>query len=324
MHELRRPTRKTIIQNVNINHLRRGDPFFPSAHQMRGNEAADEVWMIFLHYRTGLKPVEVTSTILFSEFEADEYKKKHPVGSEISELSFSITRDKGLFHELIKKGFPFEIDAGDRESPLAFDVLRNSGIYDKNKVSVLSREVTDFLGNRKVEELKEQFDENWQVVGAFEFCWLNLPHSSPAFVAASYQYHYYITEDDFSAGYHWRDLEVLAHQVEAEAQKAIETRKKAGESGSRRSSQAREARRAALMDALEDVAQRNPDVVKLGIASVAELALNRAIEADSLLWRQGRGQVMEYVGEIRRGEAGEDLKARYEALYPAKPPKRFD
>ncbi|GJL88038.1 MAG: hypothetical protein DHS20C03_17470 [Minwuia thermotolerans] len=323
MHELRRPTRKTIIQNVNINHLRRGDPLFPSAHQMRGNEAADEVWMIFLHYRTGLKPVEVTITIKFSEFEANEYKFHHPVGSELSEEQFHIAKNKDEMHDLIQNGFPFEVNSGDRESPLAFEILADAGIY-RQGFGGLSQEVIDFLGEKILGELKSEYDENWQVVAAFEFCWLNLPHSSPAFVAASYQYHHYITEDDFSAGYHWRDLEVLAEEVEVEAQKAIETRKKAGESGSKKSAQAREARRTALMDAIEDVAERNPDVVKLGIVPLAQLALQRATEADPSLWRQGRGQVMEYAGEIRRGEAGEDLKARYEALYPAKPPKRFD
>jgi hypothetical protein len=323
MDELRKATRKTIIENVKITHVKRGDPFFPPDIAIEGNETASEVWAIYTTYRTGLQPSKSFLGFAFSEDEANAFRERHRVGSEIPEPQCSGQEEIDAIRAIMKSGSLLGVSAGDRESPLAFKVLGDSGIY-QGRFRALSSEVIEFLGEQRVSEIKKLYGENWQIAAAFEYCWLNLPHSSPAFVAASYQYHYYITEDDFSAGYNWRDLEIMVHRVEAEALKAIETRKKAGKSGSEKSAKARETRRAALMVAFEDVAGRNPDLLKLGVAPLAKLALEKAVETDPSLWRQGKGQVMEYAGEIRRGEAGEYLKARFEALFPAKPPKRFD
>jgi hypothetical protein len=77
------------------------------------------------------------------------------------------------------------------------------------------------------------------------------------------------------------------------------------------------------MDAMEKVCQRNPDIAKLGEGPISELALREAIQKDASLWSQGKGQVQEYLGEIRRGEAGPDLQSRYLAHFGSKPPKRL-
>jgi hypothetical protein len=76
------------------------------------------------------------------------------------------------------------------------------------------------------------------------------------------------------------------------------------------------------MDAMEKVCQRNPDIANLGEDPISELALREAIQKDDSLWSQGKGQVQEYLGEIRRGEAGPELQSRYAALFGSKPPKR--
>ncbi len=198
----------------------------------------------------------------------------------------------------------------------------HAGITEPNGLHV-SRKVLDYLGKQRVGALKTRFGENWEAVAEFEYCWQEMPQSSAAFRAAACRYHYFISGNEFAAGYLSRDLEVLVHGVEEEATKAIEMRKKAGEAGSRTSAKAREARRSALLAAMEDVAQRNPDVVKLGEEALASLALSQSTEAESGLWRQGKGQAKEYVGEIRRGEAGEEMQARYRTLFGGKPPKRF-
>lgn len=243
--------------------------------------------------------------------------------SEIPEPQSIEVEDVELVRNIMRPGFPLGIAAGDRESPLAFHVLGDAGIYSE-RFGPLSGEVIDFIGPQRLGEIKELFGGNWQVAAAFEYCWLNLPHSSPAFVAASYQYHHYITEDDFAAGYHWRDLEIMVHGVEAAALKAIETRKRAGESGSAKSAEARKNRRANLMEQIETLAARNPDLTTLlGPEGVAKLALKECIKEDAVMWKQGRGQVAEYLGEIRRGDAGQDMQQRYKALFGDKPPRRF-
>lgn len=259
---------------------------------------------------------------VLTEQEANAYSELHSVGSEIPEPILREWGDIRFIRTLMESKLPFGVEAGDRESPLAFEVLGNSGIYHET-FGKLSKEVTEFIGQERLLELKKNYGENWETAAAFEYCWLNLPHSSPAFVAASYQYHHYITQDDFSAGYNWRDLEIMVHGVEAEALKAIETRKRAGKSGSEKSSNARRTRRTDLFTKMELVAERNPDMVKLGADTIAKVALQECLEENEVLWRQGSGQVWEYLGEIRRGEAGSDMQERYRVLFGDKPPRRF-
>lgn len=320
--EARRATRKTVIEEVNVRHTKRGEPFFPPAHLIRGDEDASEAWTVFLTTRTGLQPPSVSILTFVDEGELNSFLQDNQLGHELADNEGIEHFDRELVQKLISPNSLLGIAAGDRESPLAFEVLADAGISNC-RYGELSEEVKESLGKERLDELKSAFGENWNVAGAFEYCWLNLPHSSPAFVAASYQFHYYITEDDFSAGYHWRDLEVLVYGVEETAKKAIDRSKKAGQSGSKKSTQARNLRRASIMDAMEEVCQRNPDIANLGEVLISELALREAIQKDDSLWSQGKGQVQEYLGEIRRGEAGPELQSRYAALFGSKPPKRL-
>lgn len=324
MNDPKAPTRKTIVERIHVRHVPIDDFFFPKWMFSDGTEPQD-VWNVFMETRTGLMPSNVRIHTFLSEEEATQLLQKYPVGSEILEFNaFQGFKEKKvkLIRQILDSKFPFGVCAGDDDSPLAFDMLIDAGIYDRG-YGLLSKAVSDYLGKQRIGELKNRFGENWSVAAAFEYCWLELPHTSPAFIAASYQYHHYITQDDFSAGYHWRDLEILAHRVEAEATKALETRKRAGTGGSAKSMQARENRREAFMIALETVAQRNPDLIKLGEKHLASLALTIAVEDNPTLWRQGKGQMIEYLGEIRRGEAGTDMKKRYQTLFGDKPPKRL-
>lgn len=322
MNELRKATRKTIIEDITIRHVRRGELSFPPDSIIEGGAAVNEAWAIWTTFRTGLQPSKCHFGYVLTESEAIAFRENHPVGSDFSAPSFTEERSKEIVREIIKSGLSFGVAAGDEESPLAFDVLEEAGITEKNYNS-LTREVVDFIGKNRIEEVKSLFGENWSVVVAFEYCWLNLPHSSPAFVAAFYQYHYYVTQDEFSAGYLWRDLEIMVHGVETEALKAIETRRRAGKSGSEKSAKARIKRRTELFKKMETVATRNPDMVKLGAETVARVALQDCIIEDAALWRQGSGQVAEYLGEIRRGEAGQAMQKQYQVLFGSKPPKRL-
>lgn len=322
-NEARRATRKTVIEKVNVRHTKRGEPLFPPAHLIHGNEDASEAWAVFLRTRTGLQPPNVSIWYFTDQEELDGFLSDNKEGQELSDDDNGIKHlDKQLVQKLISPNSLLGVAAGDQEEPLAFDVLGDAGIY-ACRYGPLSKEVKESLGKERLDELEASFGENRDIAAAFEYCFLHLPHSSPAFVAASYQFHHYITEDDFSAGYHWRDLEVLVHGVEETAKKAIDRSKKAGQSGSKKSTQARHLRRSSIMDAMEEVCQRNPDIAHLGEAPISELALREAIQKNAPLWSQGKGQVQEYLGEIRRGEAGPDLQSRYVALFGSKPHKRL-
>lgn len=78
----------------------------------------------------------------------------------------------------------------------------------------------------------------------------------------------------------------------------------------------------ALMGVMETLVAESPRIVRIGAGNLAQMACEDATQANPALWSQGAGQIEEYLGIIRRGEAGEDLKARYFALFPTKPPHK--
>lgn len=128
----------------------------------------------------------------------------------------------------------------------------------------------------------------------------------------------------FEAGRHYEALHWK--QYEPAALKGIklkETENLRAKNAGRKSAASRAARRLSLMAALELVAQRNQDFAT-NLSILLPIAVKEAASSDVKLWSQGAGQAEEYIGEIRRGEAGEELKARYRALFPEKPSKRSE
>lgn len=320
--EARQATRKNIIEAMKVRRIKRGEVFYPPELLTKAN-SPNEIWRIFLTMREGLQPTRVSILDFVNEEAVAAFQHKHPLGSEMSDLTGDENLDRKILMEYMKLGPSFGICAGDEESPLAYDVLSFAEIY-AGRLFEISREVAEYLGKERIVDLKVTYGESWQVAAAFEYCWLKLPHSSPAFAAASYQFHHYISQDEFSAGYHWRDLEIMVHKVEVQALKIIETRARAGATGSRISAQARGKRRAALFSMIESLAARNPDMMKFLSAHVAaKMAADECAKENPGLWRQGKGQVIEYLDEIRRGEAGSDLQMRYVEVFGTTPPKRF-
>ncbi|MFV1592634.1 hypothetical protein VWZ88_08680 [Phaeobacter sp. JH20_36] len=312
--------RKTIVKGVSVSHLKPGDPFYPGAH-MIGEEYSGEIWWVRVTTQEGLLPEASHSTYCKSLAEVERIKGTYIVGKEMSGEhenkwpGLESKRRKFLLAAMDGGYTPAGGNAGDEDSPLAFNTLEAAGITDGLK---LTKAVLASVGKQRVGELKAKHGENWEAAVTYEYCLLNLPHSSPAFIAAAYQFNWYITGDEFKAGYLWRDLECITSGIELEALKAIEMRQKAGKKGSQSSAKARNRRILSLLIGMEATARRNPDIIKLGITPLAELGLVGAIEADPKLWSQGRGQMEEYLGEMKRGEAGKDIQARYLALLPAK------
>lgn len=93
--------------------------------------------------------------------------------------------------------------------------------------------------------------------------------------------------------------------------------------GGAKSSEARSNRIASLLTHMEKLANDNPALVRVGPVALSALACDDAISANPALWAQGANQVSEYLGELRRGEAGHNFQARYLALFPTKPLKQF-
>lgn len=315
MTDYNKGSRKTYVEKVTIDHFRPEDPLYP-AWLNEGHEKRD-IWLVWLETRTGMKPSTSSALVFNSEAEAAAASAAYPVGSELEGMDsafFGRTESHQRYIEALMDSselgsFPAGVD---EDLFLPHQVLADAGITSGQHTS---QRILDYLGDQRVGELKERHGDNWKAAAEFEYCWCVLPHSSPAYIAAACHYHYFVTGSTFSAGYLLRDLEVIVMGVEAEASKAVSMRRKAGVEGSKKSAQARERRRVNLMENIEIVAARNPDVVKFGLKILAPLALKLCVESEPGLWSQGRGQIDEYLGEIRRGEAGPEMLALFRAIF---------
>ena len=316
--DYRASKRTTIISGVRITQSE------TNRHQSSSNSEQPN-WSVEVDTRTGMFPIDAGALTgrFRSKDAAEEFAARFVVGSEVNDQSeidqaypFGGAYSREQFEAHFERGLlarPWKVIAG--QDQMATGILQEAGVT--GSASGISKATAETLGKDRLERLKTLFKGNWATAAAFEFCWYNLPHSSPAYLAASYQYHRYITGNDFSAGYLWREIEYVTSGIEAEANKALMMRRSAGEKGSKASSSARKMRIAALMEALEVATDKNPDVRKsLGEKALVAIALKDAVQENSKLWSQGQGQSDEYLGEIRRGEAGDALKFRYMKLFP--------
>lgn len=306
--------RRTQVISAEVHHVKAGDMLFPT---FAAGKDCKEIWQVLWTTKTGMLPERHSLMIFHSEEAAASFVRKHQPGTYLEDQwpGGDEARRKAI-RTMIDERLPIDGagNAGDEESPLAFDVLREAGVLTADGYQI-SPDVLSYLGKRRVSSLKRRFGENWSAAAEYEYCFAHFDRSSPAYVAALFRYHYYITDDDFAAGYHWRDLECLVHGVESAALATVTSRKAAGEKGGVRSSSDRSARRKDLVGKMEEIAARSPDLIKLGADALAEVAGDACVEKNPRLWSQGRRQVKEYLGEISRGEAGQDLKARYAALF---------
>ncbi|MCC5983935.1 MAG: hypothetical protein JJU42_06180 [Rhodobacteraceae bacterium] len=319
--------RKKIIESAEILHLRPDDVGYPRYLRVEDKEPC-EVWMLNVTYRVGLRPIQFASTLFYREQDAKQALEENKPGLEVSIGGNYSEEEVEIIREILDSKFKYadiEYDltgAGDGESPLAVEILSRSGIYKKD-YSTLTPDVLNYLGDERVRQLKNKLGSNWSIVAAFEYCYVKLPSTSLAYIAAAYQYFHHVLHNHFAAGYFWRDLEVLALGVEGEATKAIEMRQKAGGAGGKTSRNSREKRRSDLLDKIEALAAQNPAIVQFSEEAVAKVVLADCVRDNPNLWKQGKGQVNNYLGEIRRGEAGDDMKARFQTLFGSKPPKRL-
>lgn len=124
----------------------------------------------------------------------------------------------------------------------------------------------------------------------------------------------------FAAGRMFSELSVKRSIEPAaiEGRQAAQIRAKRAKAAGDRSSQDREARRTQLLETMEALLSQNPALARLKPTDVASLAADDAQRDAPALWAQGKGQIGEYLGEIRRGEAGDEMKARFLAMFPQK------
>lgn len=316
-------TRKITVRSVQVNHLLRGDPSFPTINFKEEKDPPQEIWRVRVSFREGMRPEHRLDHICRSRQEADELAATYKIGTETKSVIQSVWDNLGLefLESSIDRGSVF-MAGPDGDQSQVYETLLDAGIISEIGIYP-SRKVLDFLGKERVNELRMIYPENWQVAAEFEFCWQNFHHSSAVFIAAACGFKYDIEKDEYAAGYLLRDLEIIVHGVEAVATKVQEMREKAGGAGGKTSTGARNRRRSDLLSKIEALAERSPDVVRLSPEALVSLDLEDCEKDGPSLWSQGKGQAQEYLGEIRRGEAGDELKVRYHAIFGVEPPKRF-
>ncbi len=272
------PARKSVVKDIWVNHSIPGDPLHPTWLE-------DDTWTVWVSAQTGFLPLSHHCFDFPSEEEAKKFLNACPIGSDFN-VSPQAYPDQAhelqsQIEELIDLCSPGarDFEVGEERSPLALDVLEASGVMANLTVSGV---VQDFLGEDRVNSLKKQYHNNWEVAAALQYCWLKLPHSSAAYVAARYLFHFYILGDDFTAGYHWRDLEILAYQVEADAAVGQGIRRAARAGGHARAASAKEGRDK-ILRAMEALVAEGKSVSSAA-AIVANRGLGASGSANRKLW----------------------------------------
>ena len=95
---------------------------------------------------------------------------------------------------------------------------------------------------------------------------------------------------------------ILKAEVEPQAIagiKAHEDQQKRAAAAGKNSSIKRHKRITDLLSKMEELARRNPDIVRLGQEALANLALNDAMKQSPKLWKQGKGRQAEYLDEMK-------------------------
>lgn len=314
----KKATRKTIVENVLV------------CIEPRQKQEMPPRWHVLIILRSGTAQSTLISSIFYREDEANKLAREIHIGSEFKGLIEDSAGYSALKEEksrrTIDDGYLLEIV--EPCSWLPFLVLEGVGITRlRDGASLFESYPTDssptdavlnLIGDVRILEIKEKFGNSWGYAAEAEYSFSLFPRSSPAYIAAAYNYARFILRDDLTAGYLLRDLEIAVHGIEMEAQKVAEARKRAGEKGMAASSGARDRRRMSLLAGMEALAKRNPDMVAHGDQNLAKYALRHCVNDDPKLWAQGGKQLVEYLDEIRRGEAGDEAKARYLALFPSK------
>ncbi|MBT3141363.1 hypothetical protein KL867_09890 [Ruegeria litorea] len=184
----------------------------------------DQFWIVMITTRHGSLPLHTESRFFEKKLDAQNFFKENPIGTVQDDprniAEFLKTKHGAGFIEKIFDDPDSPINflgVPGEDGQLPWQVLKDAGLSDGYSASP---KVLDYLGPERVLQIKSIHGENWQVVAEMEFCFSNLPSSSSAYVAAQRQYNYYITQDDFAAGYLQRDLEILVHGVERAAQRA--------------------------------------------------------------------------------------------------------
>lgn len=193
-------------------------------HWFKGRDAnCSELWITSVCTKSGSLPESTGIIVHESKMAAEEHLLQYQTGS-----IFEPGQDEEDLFQTVQKVFGQRIfdepelgktflSTPNDDGYLTWKTLSDAGLNDGIN---LATKVSDYLGPERIKALKDIYGDNWEVAAEMEYCWYNLDSSSSAYVAAQQQYNFFISQNDYAAGYLQRDLEILTEGVEDAVERA--------------------------------------------------------------------------------------------------------
>ncbi|MGB0508130.1 MAG: hypothetical protein ACPGGK_18240 [Pikeienuella sp.] len=131
-----------------------------------------------------------------------------------------------------------------------------------------------------------------------------------AVIASKALYNFFISHNDYAAGYYYRELQMVHGGAEQLASDAVELRTRAGEGGKRASQTAKQDRLDKFLAEIVALADLYP---RISEQMIVDQAFKNAVKAEANLWKQGKGQQANYETELRSDPKYSD---RYFMCFP--------
>jgi hypothetical protein len=189
-------------------------------------------------------------------------------------------------------------------------ILREGKIIEEDSSIVATEAVINSYTQEERQHFVDQFASKYEVAMITHFATTKYSYTSLVSYAARICFNHYISNDDFSSGYLFREMLMIQTQ-EAELLRKREQLENAGQKGGVSSGYKKERRLNALLQAMEKLVSQEPAYRKLP-KQCGKLALIKAAEADPDLWSQGRHQLPNYLTIL---SSEPPYKPRYDALF---------
>lgn len=194
------------------------------------------------------------------------------------------------------------------------DVLEIDEIIDVHgKTSPI---VLETLGAERLSELHERFSDLWPIAAQMEFVMRERSIESAPYVAAAIRYQLHVEKNSRAAGYLLNELVYLVRGEERILLHALQTGMKAGDGGTKNQVHDMVERVVSFMGELYRLRFQTKKFSKLHKVRLVQIAFENLKKKNSVLWREGQGQLEDYLGYLKDGEFGGDNQRSYFEVFP--------
>jgi len=204
----------------------------------------EKLWMLHLVFHIGLDVEEHLISSFKTREQADqnlEYWLRDATSNDFNKIMFShftSHRFKDLY--LTSEG---RIDGDSSFGVLnAFyqpccDILQEVDVLSDSLK--LSSKCIKWVGKSHIIWMMTTYGEKWAFVAILEYCINNFPQSSLATMASQVLYNFNVKNDKYSAGYLWREMQLIMGGAEETAQKALDGQLSRNDGSSKKNTEAK-------------------------------------------------------------------------------------